>query len=43
VIPWRICNEFSQLIWQLGGLSFLWYIGPPSSKGGGKEMNAKRS
>jgi len=27
-------SEFLQLIWQVGGLSFLWYIGSPSSKEG---------
>src|ERR687889_471488 len=25
-------SEFLQLIWQVGGLSFLWYIGSPQSK-----------
>src|SRR5215211_9266011 len=27
-------SEFLQLIWQVGGLSYLWYIGSPSSKEG---------
>jgi hypothetical protein len=27
-------SEFLQLIWQVGGLSFLWYVGSPSSKEG---------
>src|SRR5829696_7088189 len=25
-------SEFLQLIWQVGGLAFLWYIGSPQSK-----------
>jgi hypothetical protein len=25
-------SEFLQLIWQVAGLSFLWYIGSPQSK-----------
>lgn len=25
-------SEFLQLIWQVGGLSYLWYIGSPQSK-----------
>ena len=27
-------SEFLQLIWQVGGLSILWYIGSPTSKEG---------
>jgi hypothetical protein len=25
-------SEFLQLIWQVGGLTYLWYIGSPQSK-----------
>lgn len=34
-------SEFLQLIWQIVGLSFLWYTGSPSSKEGDDRKEAK--
>ncbi|KGM35762.1 hypothetical protein P409_02635 [Inquilinus limosus MP06] len=34
-------SEFLQLIWQIGGLAFLLYIGSPQSKEGDDRMEAK--
>jgi hypothetical protein len=34
-------SEFLQLIWQVAGLSFLWYTGSPSSKEGDERKEAK--
>jgi hypothetical protein len=34
-------SEFLQLIWQVVGLSFLWYVGSPSSKEGDDRKEAK--
>jgi hypothetical protein len=34
-------SEFLQLIWQVTGLSFLWYTGSPASKEGDDRKEAK--
>lgn len=34
-------SEFLQLIWQVAGLSFLWYIGSPQSKEGDNRKEEK--
>jgi low affinity Fe/Cu permease len=34
-------SEFLQLIWQVAGLSFLWYVGSPQSKEGDERMEEK--
>jgi hypothetical protein len=34
-------SEFLQLIWQVVGLSFLWYVGSPASKEGDERKEAK--
>jgi hypothetical protein len=34
-------SEFLQLMWQVGGLSFLLYIGSPQSKESSERMEAK--
>jgi hypothetical protein len=34
-------SEFLQLIWQVAGLSFLWYIGSPQSKEGDERKEEK--
>jgi hypothetical protein len=34
-------SEFLQLIWQVAGLSFLYYVGSPSSKEGDDRKEAK--
>jgi hypothetical protein len=34
-------SEFLQLIWQVVGLSFLWYAGSPESKEGDERKEAK--
>lgn len=34
-------SEFLQLIWQVAGLSFLWYVGSPQSKEGEDRMEEK--
>ena len=34
-------SEFLQLIWQVAGLSFLWFTGFPSSKEGDQRKEAK--
>lgn len=34
-------SEFLQLIWQIGGLAFLLYVGSPQSKEGDDRMEAK--
>jgi hypothetical protein len=34
-------SEFLQLIWQVAGLSFLWYVGSPSSKEGDDRKEEK--
>jgi hypothetical protein len=39
-----MCNkqmllDFLQLIWQVGGLTYLWYIGSPQSKEEEEERN----
>jgi hypothetical protein len=34
-------SEFLQLIWQVAGLSFLWYVGSPQSKEGDDRLEAK--
>ena len=34
-------SEFLQLIWQVAGLSFLWYIGSPQSKEGDDRKEEK--
>ena len=34
-------SEFLQLIWQVAGLSFLWYVGSPASKEGDERKEAK--
>jgi hypothetical protein len=34
-------SEFLQLIWQVAGLSFLWYLGSPQSKEGDDRKEAK--
>lgn len=34
-------SEFLQLIWQVAGLSFLWYVGSPQSKEGDDRKEEK--
>lgn len=34
-------SEFLQLIWQVAGLSFLWYVGSPTSKEGEERKEEK--
>jgi hypothetical protein len=34
-------SEFLQLLWQVGGLAFLLYVGSPQSKEGDDRMEAK--
>jgi hypothetical protein len=34
-------SEFLQLIWQVAGLSFLWYVGSPQSKEGHDRLEEK--
>jgi hypothetical protein len=34
-------SEFLQLIWQVAGLSYLWYLGSPQSKEGDERKEAK--
>jgi hypothetical protein len=34
-------SEFLQLMWQVAGLSFLWYVGSPDSKEGGDRKEEK--
>ena len=34
-------SEFLQLIWQVAGLSFLWYVGSPQSKEGEERLEHK--
>ncbi|WP_137389360.1 DUF6766 family protein [Rhodoligotrophos defluvii] len=34
-------SEFLQLLWQVGGLAFLFYVGSPQSKEGDDRMEAK--
>lgn len=34
-------SEFLQLIWQVAGLTYLWYIGSPQSKEGDDRKEAK--
>lgn len=34
-------SEFLQLAWQVGGLSFLWYLGSPQSKEGEERKEEK--
>jgi len=34
-------SEFLQLIWQVAGLSFLWYVGSPQSKEGNDRQEEK--
>lgn len=34
-------SEFLQLIWQVGGLSLLLYVGPPQSKDSEERLEAK--
>ena len=34
-------SEFLQLIWQVVGLSLLWYVGSPASKEGDERKEAK--
>ena len=34
-------SEFLQLIWQVGGLSFLWFVGSPQSKEGDERKEEK--
>ena len=34
-------SEFLQLIWQVAGLSLLWYVGSPQSKEGEDRMEEK--
>lgn len=34
-------SEFLQLIWQVAGLAFLWYVGSPQSKEGDERLEAK--
>ncbi|MFM6975760.1 MAG: DUF6766 family protein [Sphingobacteriaceae bacterium] len=34
-------SEFLQLIWQVAGLSFLWYVGSPQSKEGEERKEEK--
>ena len=34
-------SEFLQLIWQVAGLAYLWYLGSPQSKEGDERKEAK--
>jgi hypothetical protein len=34
-------SEFLQLIWQIAGLAFLWYVGSPQSKEGDERKEEK--
>jgi hypothetical protein len=34
-------SEFLQLIWQVAGLAFLWYVGSPQSKDGNDRLEEK--
>ena len=34
-------SEFLQLMWQVAGLSFLWYVGSPQSKEGQERLEEK--
>jgi hypothetical protein len=34
-------SEFLQLVWQVGGLAFLWYVGSPQSKEGDDRKEEK--
>ncbi len=34
-------SEFLQLLWQVGGLAFLWYVGSPQSKEGDDRKEEK--
>lgn len=34
-------SEFLQLIWQVAGLAYLWYLGSPQSKEGDDRKEAK--
>ena len=34
-------SEFLQLMWQIAGLSFLWYVGSPQSKEGSDRLEEK--
>ena len=34
-------SEFLQLLWQVGGLAYLFYVGSPQSKEGDDRMEAK--
>lgn len=34
-------SEFLQLIWQVAGLSILWYVGSPQSKEGDERKRRK--
>jgi hypothetical protein len=34
-------SEFLQLLWQVGGLAFLFFVGSPQSKEGSERMEAK--
>lgn len=34
-------SEFLQLIWQVAGLSFLWFVGSPDSKEGNERQEEK--
>ena len=34
-------SEFLQLIWQVAGLAYLWYVGSPQSKEGGDRLEGK--
>jgi len=34
-------SEFLQLVWQVAGLSFLWYVGSPQSKDGDDRKEEK--
>ena len=36
-------SEFLQLVWQVAGLSLLWYVGSPQSKEGNDILEEKRS
>jgi hypothetical protein len=34
-------SEFLQLLWQVAGLAWLWYVGSPQSKEGGDRLEEK--
>lgn len=34
-------SEFLQLVWQVAGLSLLWYVGSPQSKEGNDKVKEK--